>query len=142
MPTSEFVSLFTTPLLDRLCFFNKKWTHKYLFSLLWGANNKALGQNEWRQNTLGLPPIGKYGMLDELRMNPDIPVLMACSTLTCVIFKDKLTRHSCGGTRRRPTETGMSMHLRNIRLLDTGALDILNFIINMVFLPQTSASRA
>ena len=83
MPTSEFVSLFTTPLLDRLCFFNKKWTHKYLFSSAWGAHNKALGQNEWRQNTLGLPPIGKYGMLDELCMNPDIPVLMACSTLTC-----------------------------------------------------------
>ena len=83
MPTSEFNSLFTTTLMDRLCFFNKKWTHKSIFSLAWCALNKAYGLNNWRQNTLGLPTLGKYGLLDELQANPDIPILMACSAITC-----------------------------------------------------------
>ena len=83
MPTSEFYSLFTQKLLDRLCFFNKKWTHEYILTSTWAAENKAMGYNDWRKKELSLKAIGKKGLLGELTKNANIPILIPCSTLTC-----------------------------------------------------------
>ena len=59
-----------------------KWSYTYAYKHIWNHEKQYI--NEWRTRVLGLAPItGSRGLMDLIDADPNMPVIVACSSLIC-----------------------------------------------------------